>query len=726
VDFAATASPDPAGWRLDLAFDGRESALEGTCGGPGPERVVFFEAPEDGRFTFTTEAPEAGGFVDTVLHVRTACEAPETELSCNDEAGPGRGPSRVELALRAGEGAFVVVDTFNVGAQGAARLRLQAATLTDEGEACDPLGQPRRCAEGLRCLDRGGPEPVCARATPPTLTAAEVRIDPTFAAVALTAQGDDAEDDVTELRVEFFDYAGHPAAQATLAGAASDAGRFAFAGRVECPARVPWSAVLVAVDAAGLESAPLRVDDLPPLPIADLGGACDPAGLGPLCPPRATCVDAGPGPVCRGFDGRCPGHPALDQQAPDAQGRYTLDGDSRGIVGRGRLECVTDGAVWSALFTAPAAGRWSFMVDASVGASPLGDAAVDVTASCDAFPVLACGRDGSIPWAAVTRLDLAAGETVAVHVGSERTRSGTFRLYAQQDGPAPPPAAPVILSATVESMPVAGLASLSVESQLAESASGDLLVDLQRAGRLLLRGHRVNPYRSASARQRFTVARVVDETTLPFATAADTARLMQLDERGVGAGWFTTPVTPVVPPRLAAGAVCSASPFELGLCEDAAPCVDTDADAATAPLCEPVADACPAAWAAEPVDVAGEPPYRVESSVFGAPRLATSFCGPAGRRALDLHSFTAPSAGTWRFGLQSGAAEAFSLGLRRSCTDPYARADLACVTDPGGDPRPSETSLALAAGETVYLGVTGPSQDPANSGYGVTISPAGP
>ncbi len=91
---------------------GAPSAVSGTCAGAGPE-VVFALDPALGPVCLST----AGSVVDTVLHVRSDCGAPASELACNDDtAGLGLA-SRVDVAAGAGL-AYVFVDSF--GAPGGA------------------------------------------------------------------------------------------------------------------------------------------------------------------------------------------------------------------------------------------------------------------------------------------------------------------------------------------------------------------------------------------------------------------------------------------------------------------------------------------------------------------------------------------------------------------------------------------------------------------------------
>ena len=88
-------------------FEGQNdgvSSTNGTCGGNGPETVIEFTAPEDGRWRF-----DADGSMGTVaLYVRSTCLERGTEVACalTDGADP-----RVEVLLNARQRVFVFLDS---------------------------------------------------------------------------------------------------------------------------------------------------------------------------------------------------------------------------------------------------------------------------------------------------------------------------------------------------------------------------------------------------------------------------------------------------------------------------------------------------------------------------------------------------------------------------------------------------------------------------------------
>ena len=92
-------------------------ALDGSCGGNGPEQVFWFEFDEDTDVVLITD----GSSYDTVLHVRTDCLVPGSEIACDDDGGDVSA-SRVALRAQAGVRYSVVLDAFSLFGGGAARL----------------------------------------------------------------------------------------------------------------------------------------------------------------------------------------------------------------------------------------------------------------------------------------------------------------------------------------------------------------------------------------------------------------------------------------------------------------------------------------------------------------------------------------------------------------------------------------------------------------------------
>jgi len=125
--------------------NGAAMVERGSCGGNGAEVVRSFVAPQGGCWRVST----AGSTFDTVLYVRSACDAPDSELACNDDAEGLQ--SEVELEAQEGSTYYVFVDGYNAGAQGAYTLSVQ------------PCGDEPQCPEIADCSRREcGPDPVCA------------------------------------------------------------------------------------------------------------------------------------------------------------------------------------------------------------------------------------------------------------------------------------------------------------------------------------------------------------------------------------------------------------------------------------------------------------------------------------------------------------------------------------------------------------------------------------
>ena len=66
-----------------------------------------------------------GSAFDTVLSVRTRCDAPESEIACNDEGTSEPGPSQVEIEANADQPLFIIVEGFTPDEYGSYALRIQ-------------------------------------------------------------------------------------------------------------------------------------------------------------------------------------------------------------------------------------------------------------------------------------------------------------------------------------------------------------------------------------------------------------------------------------------------------------------------------------------------------------------------------------------------------------------------------------------------------------------------
>ncbi|MDO9017151.1 MAG: hypothetical protein Q8S73_12270 [Deltaproteobacteria bacterium] len=105
----------------------------GTRGGdPAPDVVFRWAAPSAGSWTFDT----VGSDFDTLLYVRRGgCEG--AEIACNDDQATTVGPSRVTVALTAGQEVFVVLDGFST-LSGNYVLNVNASGVGDAGAPGGP------------------------------------------------------------------------------------------------------------------------------------------------------------------------------------------------------------------------------------------------------------------------------------------------------------------------------------------------------------------------------------------------------------------------------------------------------------------------------------------------------------------------------------------------------------------------------------------------------------
>ena len=89
---------------------GADNDLDPTCGaGNALDRVIRFQAPAAGQYTFTT----AGSAYDTILALFSDCA---TQLACNDDTG-GTAQSQLVRNMAANEVVLILVDGYN-GATG--------------------------------------------------------------------------------------------------------------------------------------------------------------------------------------------------------------------------------------------------------------------------------------------------------------------------------------------------------------------------------------------------------------------------------------------------------------------------------------------------------------------------------------------------------------------------------------------------------------------------------
>lgn len=342
---------------------------------------------------------------------------------------------------------LAALDIGAVDAEGLAsatqHVTLTAQPVVDLGGICDPSFVDNRCADGLGCPD--ALPAVCVAGAPPALTRAAYMSDP--GAVRVLVEGTDADDDVSELVLAFFDASDAPVEldldgdgvpesttfHARVAAAGVD-GHFFYAFDASDQFALDVAAVSVtAVDRGMHESDPMRAPRAA-APTRNVGQACDPAGfdrcVASVCLAASgttyRCVavatartsECGAAPVLDAFGG--PGYLDGDASGPslwDAPAGCS-SGDPTGRP-EGSLRLHLD---------RPA----SSVVLSTDNAYTTFDTTIYVMASCGAAPVVAwCGDDtpGSTrSW--LSHLELAslpAGDYVVV-VDSFSPAGGHFRL----------------------------------------------------------------------------------------------------------------------------------------------------------------------------------------------------------------------------------------------------------------------------------------------------------
>lgn len=119
------------------------------CGGFGGEFAFVYQVADRTALEISTDHPETT--LDTVVYVRSGCQAPTTELGCDDDGGVSNSRASV-LTLPAVEPGtyYIIVDAFSPGSLGEFKVRV---TERDGlGADCDP-GVPDACLAGLVCRE---------------------------------------------------------------------------------------------------------------------------------------------------------------------------------------------------------------------------------------------------------------------------------------------------------------------------------------------------------------------------------------------------------------------------------------------------------------------------------------------------------------------------------------------------------------------------------------------
>ncbi len=99
--------------------------FEATCGdrARSPDHVYLLEITEAGHYMAETDWA-GGDWFDTVLHIRTVCDDPDTEIACNDDRSDMTRFSRIREEIEPGR-YFLIVDGFRTGNSGDYLLRIE-------------------------------------------------------------------------------------------------------------------------------------------------------------------------------------------------------------------------------------------------------------------------------------------------------------------------------------------------------------------------------------------------------------------------------------------------------------------------------------------------------------------------------------------------------------------------------------------------------------------------
>jgi hypothetical protein len=107
-----------SGTASDVFGIGEPNSLESpTCHGTGAERVYVY-AVVDGPATLTISTDHSQTDVDTVLYLRTVCQAPDSELACDDDGGDLPGTSLISISGVEVGTYYIIVDAFSPGSLG--------------------------------------------------------------------------------------------------------------------------------------------------------------------------------------------------------------------------------------------------------------------------------------------------------------------------------------------------------------------------------------------------------------------------------------------------------------------------------------------------------------------------------------------------------------------------------------------------------------------------------
>jgi hypothetical protein len=712
IDFNAAAVMVDGAWEVEVSIDGEDSGTTSNeCGGRGPEHAARFIAPSAGRWQFTTAESLNGGFYDTVLYLRGACDAPETEIACNDDGFDlgARGASQIELELAAEQEVYLFVDAFGAAASGTALLRAATSTVVGQGEACDFGGFPRACVEGLVCTFAGEAN-TCEVATPPTVTGAEIYLDLETTSGFLMADGLDPEDNVRDLRLSLFDFAGNETETLFLPGDGGVDGLWSVArGFRFRPGPVPFAAQVVAIDGTDLQSEPFEVRQFSAQVILAEGDACQPDGFGEICGGLLSCAPAGDAFACTAFDGVCDVADAtLSDVEPDEGGAYVWLGDTREAANNGSPPChPAETNEQLVRFVAPAAGEWRFTVDPTAGDAPMNDSVLAIRTACEADgPAIVCNDDGGgdVNLGSGGVVPLNAGDAVVLHIEGF-AQNGTYELraapFVAEAGNAP------VLEAARLQFTATGGVRLTVAGEAGDSPVDLAKVDLYVGETLVALDDGFPLFPIGEAGAGFEL--VADSSTeqhrlIPL---AETAVVTVGGFGGADSNELLIPIEEFVPEILPRGAECAVNDlWAPGVCAEGDFCLDGDGDPATPTVCSEFSAECPEEFGAQVVDTMGDAPFVIAGDLAMAPPALGARCDRGSGDRVAVYVFTAPAAGSWHFETSDLAGGDSVLSVRSACNIDAPGAVLACSDDEAGM-LASEADVELEAGQTIYLAVYG-------------------
>lgn len=324
-----------------------------------------------------------------------------------------------------------------------ARAEPVAAELLEPDAACDEDRIRDACPEQTACLDPGDGF-ACLRPTAPRLTRATGYYDPATLLTGYRVSGVDPDQDVVGVRLEMLDDGGATVASGDLAldFIEWDAERFTGLVSVQLNReRGPVDARLIPFDAEGLRGQPLRTGPLVAPLTVDAGATCDPLGAQARCGGDALCFQPDPAslPECGVPEAACPEAwgPTVDLNAWDEGDAWRYAGDLTTRYNVTRGSCGGGSAQTIFTFTAPEAGRYSFVTWSRAGGA---DTVLYARSHCGYDPAradveLGCNDDVSVEnqFSLVT-LELGEGESTFVIVdgGNNGEWRGPFTLTARR------------------------------------------------------------------------------------------------------------------------------------------------------------------------------------------------------------------------------------------------------------------------------------------------------